>query len=298
MTGLSLLFGLLLLAAHTPNSSDADVAAHRKEIEAWRQSRLAGLRRPNGWLTLVGLSWLESGENLVGSDPASAVLLPAGQAPARLGVIERGEAGNRFRAEPGVRVTCDGKPATTCDLKSDAEDEPTLVQHGSLVFYLIRRGDRFGVRVKDSDAPALRHFRGLDYFPITESFRFVARFERYDPPRSISVPTILGSASSESTPGALLFDYEGKTYRLEPVLERGTTDLFVIFGDATNGRDTYGGGRFLYAAPPVDGRTVLDFNKAYNPPCVFSPYATCPLPPSQNRLPIRIEAGEKNYEHE
>ncbi|HEY6929328.1 MAG TPA: DUF1684 domain-containing protein [Thermoanaerobaculia bacterium] len=292
-----LLFGLLLLVAKAPNSSDADVAAHRREIESWRQQRLAGLKRPDGWLTLVGLSWLEPGENRVGSDPASAVPLPSGQAPARLGVIERGNSGNRFRAEPGVRVTCDGKPATACDLKSDAEDEPTLVQYGSLVFYVIQRGDRLGVRVKDSDAPALRHFRGLDYFPITESLRFVARFEPYDPPRSISVPTILGNSSSESTPGALLFDYEGRTYRLEPVLERGTTDLFVVFGDATNGHETYGGGRFLYAAPPVDGKTVLDFNKAYNPPCVFSPYATCPLPPPQNRLPIRIEAGEKDYEH-
>ena len=195
-------------------------------------------------------------------------------------------------------MACDGKPAAACDLKSDEESEPTLLQHGSLSFYVIKRGERFAVRVKDSDAPARSRFHGLENFPIAERFRFVAHFEKYDPPKRISVPNILGKETSETSPGALVFTHEGRTYRLDPVLETGTSELFVIFGDATNGHETYGGGRFLYASPPVDGRTVLDFNKAYNPPCVFSPYATCPLPPAQNRLPISIEAGEKTYEHQ
>ena len=259
--------------------------------------RLASLQRPDGWLTLVGLFWLEPGDNRVGSDSGASVRLPAGKAPPRLGAITLGASTIRFQAAPDVAVACDGKPAAACDLKSDEESEPTLLEHGSLSFYVIKRGERFAVRVKDSDAPARSRFHGLENFPISERFRFVARFEKYDPPKRISVPNILGKETSETSPGALVFTHEGRTYRLDPVLETGTADLFVIFGDATNGHETYGGGRFLYASPPVDGRTVLDFNKAYNPPCVFSPYATCPLPPAQNLLPIRIEAGEKTYKH-
>ncbi len=182
-------------------------------------------------------------------------------------------------------------------LASDADEDTTMLRRGSLLFYLIRRGDRLGVRVKDSQSEARRNFRGLDYFPIDPGWRIEARFEPYDPPKSISVPNVLGQDNAEKSPGAVVFEHGGKTYRLDPVLERGETDYFVIFGDRTNGNETYGAGRFLYVKPPVDGRTVIDFNKAYNPPCVFTEYATCPLPPPQNKLPIRIEAGEKEYGH-
>jgi hypothetical protein len=287
---------LWLVAAS--GAPDAGVAAHLAEVETWRAARLASLRRSEGWLTLIGLFWLEPGENRIGSDPASRAVLPAGRAPARLGTIELTGSRLSFRAEPGVDVTVGGKPVTTIDLEFDASaQEPTVVRHGSLSFYVIKRGDRFGLRVKDSEARALREFRGLENFPFDESLRFVARFEPYEPAKRISVPNILGRQDSEESPGAVAFERNGKTYRLDAVREEGTEDLFIIFGDATNGHETYGGGRFLYAAPPKDGHTVLDFNKAYNPPCVFTPYATCPLPPAQNRLTIRIEAGEKSYEH-
>jgi uncharacterized protein (DUF1684 family) len=184
------------------------------------------------------------------------------------------------------------------DLQTDQSGEPTILQHGSLSFYVIQRNERLGVRVKDADAAALKSFHGLESFPFSESWRVAARFEPSSPPRHISVPNVLGNVTSEESPGALAFEYSGKTYRLDAVREAGTEDYFIIFGDATNGHETYGGGRFLYASPPKDGQTVLDFNKAYNPPCVFTPYATCPLPPPQNRLSIRIEAGEKSYRHE
>jgi hypothetical protein len=191
-----------------------------------------------------------------------------------------------------------GRPVTTMTLRSDAEGEPTVVKHGSVSFYLIKRGERLGVRIKDSRNPALLAFHGIDSYPIDLKWRFDARFDASPAGKTISVPNILGSVEQEKSPGAVVFELEGKELRIGAVTESGTEDLFLIFGDQTNGVETYGGGRFLYAAPPdKNGRVVLDFNKAYNPPCVFTPYATCPLPPTQNRLPIRIEAGEKTNAH-
>jgi len=181
-------------------------------------------------------------------------------------------------------------------LRSDAEGEPTLLRRGSVSFYLIKRGERLGVRVKDSRSPALLAFHGIDSYPIQLKWRVDARFEAYPAGKTIPVPNILGSVEQEKSPGAVVFDFEGREFRIDAVTESGTEDLFLIFGDQTNGVETYGGGRFLYAAPAdKNGRVVLDFNKAYNPPCVFTPYATCPLPPPQNRLAIRVEAGEKKF---
>jgi uncharacterized protein (DUF1684 family) len=164
-------------------------------------------------------------------------------------------------------------------------------------FYPISRQGKLAIRVKDPESEARRSFRGLEYFPVDSSWRVEARVEPPADAGRISVPNVLGTDTSEASPGTLVFERGGATYRLRPVLEEGETDWFVIFGDATNGRDTYGAGRFLYVAPAKDGRTVIDFNKAYNPPCVFTDYATCPLPPPGNRLPIRVEAGEKEYGH-
>jgi len=279
-----------------PAGTEAPAAAHAHEVEAWKAERLARLRRPDGWLSLVGLYWLEQGENRVGSDSSSVVRLPSG--PQRLGILTLSGSTVCFRAEPNAQVTSASRPIQQIDLQTDQSGEPTILQHGSLSFYVIQRGERLGVRVKDADAEALKRFHGLESFPFSESWRVAARFEPSSPPRHISVPNVLGNVTSEESPGALAFEYGGKTYRLDAVREAGTEDYFIIFGDATNGHETYGAGRFLYASPPKDGQTVLDFNKAYNPPCVFTPYATCPLPPPQNRLSIRIEAGEKNYGHE
>jgi uncharacterized protein (DUF1684 family) len=269
--------------------------AHRAEIEAWRLARLERLSRPDGWLTLAGLFWLEEGPNPFGSDPANRVVLPAGMPPC-MGelVLEGGTV--RARLEPGVELTARGKPAAAIALRSDADGEPTVLEYEPISFYVIKRRDRFAVRVKNSANPALLTFTGIDSFPIEPAWRFEARFEPYDPPKEVLVPNVIGGADREKCPGAIVFELGGQIYRLEPVRETGTEDLFVIFGDRTNGSETYGGGRFLYARPPdQDGRVILDFNKAYNPPCVFTPYATCPLPPPGNRLPLRVEAGERAY---
>jgi hypothetical protein len=287
--------GLLLLFVVT--TAEPPSAAYRADVEAWRAERLTRVRAADGWLSVVGLFWLEEGENTVGSAQGSRVLLPA-PAPPRLGSIDLAKGEATLRGAADADVTADDKPvAGPVPLASDADDGPTMLRRGSILFYLIRRGDRIGVRVKDSQSEARRTFRGLDYFPIDPGWRIEARFEPYDPPKAISVPNVLGQNNAEASPGAVVFDHGGKTYRLDPVLERGETDYFVIFGDRTNGTDTYGAGRFLYVKPPVDGKTVIDFNKAYNPPCVFTEFATCPLPPPQNKLPIRVEAGEKEYGH-
>ena len=288
-----LLFLILVVGA---GPSSPDPARHRRDIEAWRERRFASLKREDGWLTLVGLSWLEQGENAVGSDPKSRVALPAGKAPARLGTITLAGKDATFAAAPGETVELDGKAVSSAALKPDTSGEPTILRRGPLRFYLIDRGGRIGVRVKDAESAALKAFHGIDSWPVDLRWRLEARVERHDPPKAISVPNVLGAISPEKSPATLVFDVGGKTYRLDAVDEEGTTDWFVIFGDQTNGRETYGGGRFLYVTPPAAGATaVIDFNKAYNPPCVFSPYATCPLPPPQNKLAVRIEAGEKSF---
>jgi uncharacterized protein (DUF1684 family) len=290
---------LLLLAASFGCARTADHGSeilHRREIESWRADRLARLTSQDGWLTLAGLFWLQEGENSVGSDPSDRVVLPKATAPARAAelVLEGGRV--RLAPEPGSGLTVAGRPAEAMSLQSDAGGaSPTVVRMGGVSFFVIKRGEKLGVRVRDTESAARRNFKGLDYFPIDSRWRVEARFELYSPQKTLEVPTVLGTPEKDVSPGAFVFTVGGKSYRLDPVIEEGSEDLFIIFGDETNGKETYGAGRFVYAPVPKDGRSVIDFNKAYNPPCAFTPYATCPLPPPQNRLPIRVEAGEKKY---
>lgn len=269
-------------------------AAYREEIAAFRARRDAGLRSPTGWLTVVGLSWLAEGENPVGTSRESRVSLPEGKAPATLGVIRVEKGTATFTAAPGVAVTSDGKPVATVALKPDTAGSPTTLGHGSLTLFLIERGGRLGVRVKDREAEALKEFKGVETFPVDPAWRLVARFERPATPRTIDVPNVLGTTEKQDSPGTVVFSVAGKEHRLDALAEDDR--LFLVFGDETNTRETYGGGRFLYTAEPSDdGTVVVDFNRATNPPCVFTPFATCPLPPKGNRLPVRVTAGEKTY---
>jgi uncharacterized protein (DUF1684 family) len=281
-------------ASAVPNAS-AGPEAYRKEIEAWRAERAAGLKSANGWLTLVGLFWLDEGENRFGSDPGNRVVLAPGKAPAVAGsLVRRGESVS-VRAEPAAGLTSDGKPVTSLALKSDAQGKPTVLHIGSVSFHIVKRGDRLGVRVKDSQSPALASFRGLDDFPIQPAWRVEARFEPSQPPKKIPIANVLGMVEDQPSPGAVVFEHDGKTYRLDALSGGDDGSLFLLFADQTNSHETYGAGRFLDTDPPRNGKVVVDFNKAYNPPCAFTAYATCPLPPRQNRLPLRIEAGEKKY---
>jgi uncharacterized protein len=268
---------------------------YEDDILSWRKHRIARLTGPEGWLTVVGLAWLEEGDNPVGSDPANRVLLSRG--PDLIGTItvEGGRVAGRF--DPKAGVLNDGHPVTApLDLDDDSGGSPTTLRLGTLTFFVIRRAGRLAVRIRDEESPARAAFTGIDSFPIDGRWRFQARFEPYDPPRTAEVPTIVELEETYQVPGALAFDHDGETHRIDAFLEEGETDLFLVFGDLTNRAETYGGGRYMYVRPPHGrGVVTVDFNKAYNPPCVFTPFATCALPPIQNRLPIRVEAGEKLY---
>jgi hypothetical protein len=294
---ISLFAGLLIFSAACSKSKDKfDAVSYRKEIEKWHGERAAELQSEDGWLTLVGLFWLREGENRIGSDPSNEIVLPPGKAPKLAGSLWLEKGSVRLDALPQSGLTQAGQPVTSLALQSDVDGEPTRLNLGSLSFYVIKRGEKFGVRVKDKENPDRLHFAGLDYYPADPKWRIEAKLEPYNPPKSIPITNVLGMTEDMTSPGALLFDVAGKTYRLDAVEEKGSKQFFLIFADQTTGRETYGAGRYLYADPPDGAGTVIvDFNKSYNPPCAFTNYATCPLPPSQNRLALRIEAGEKTY---
>ena len=287
---------IALLCAAGPAAAAAK-PDYQQEIAAWQKDRDKGLRDENGWLTLVGLFWLDEGENKFGSDAGNKVIFPEGRAPGVAGTLIRHGKEVTLKAEPGVGLTADDKPVATepVPLQIDASGKPTMLRLGSLSFFVIQRGDKLGVRVKDSKSPALAGFRGLDYFPVQTGWRVDARFEPYKPAKKVKIANILGQISDEESPGAVVFEHGGKTYRMDALPGGDKGELFLIFADETNGKETYGAGRFLDAEPPQDGKVVVDFNTAYNPPCAFTSFATCPLPPSQNRLALRVEAGEKKY---
>jgi uncharacterized protein (DUF1684 family) len=294
---MALLAALLFGCAPSPEtmpSPTAGNANHEQEILAYRQAREEGLRSPDGWLSLVGLFWLQEGHNTLGGDPNNRVALPVGQAPGVVGGLDVKGGQVSIKVEPGVAVTANGQLITSLDLKSDAEGEPTILKLGSLEFYVIDRAGRLGIRVKDSASEVLKNFTGLDYYPINLAWRLDARYERYDSPREVDIPNIIGTTFREPSPGALLVEIGGKTYDL--IVFPDAPSYLLAFGDTTNGSETYGGGRFLkIELPPESGTVVLDFNKAYSPPCVFTPYATCPLPPPQNKIAVPVQVGEKGY---
>lgn len=270
---------------------------YQHEIMKWRSSRVERLKAPDGWLSLIGLHWLADGQNTVGSDPSNAVVIKA-KVPAQIGTIVVEKGAVTLQPNPAAGLTIDNKPlAGPVVLVPDTDPKgPTVVQVGTVRFQAIKRNEKLGLRVKDSESEGRAHFRGIDYFPISPPWRVEARFEPFNPPRKVPITNVLGMTTEETAPGLLAFTIDGKEYRIEPILEEGTKEYFIIFKDQTSGKETYGAARYVYAPPPdPNGRTVIDFNKAYNPPCAFTPFATCPLPPLQNRLPFRVTAGEKKY---
>jgi len=285
-----LLPGLLALCLSATPASDDIATATR----TWQEGRLKRLQAEDGWLSLVGLGWLKEGTNTAGSNGKAEIVFPEG-APKDVGTFTRSGRKVSFQPAAGVSVTRDGKPFAGGPVQSDDEGraKPDILQMGRLRFQLIDRGERIGVRIKDPEARARKDFKGIPSYPPSDRWRIVARWEPLDPPREIPVPNVLGEIERSPSPGTAIFTVDGKEYRLTPVLEVDNPDLFFIFGDETNRTETYGAGRFLYAQPAKDGTVVLDFNRAYNPPCAFSAFATCPLPPKQNRLALRVEAGEK-----
>jgi uncharacterized protein (DUF1684 family) len=293
------LVALLGLAGMATAAVRAPDPAYRAEIEKWRTDREARLKSDGGWLQVVGLFWLKDSANSFGTGAGNAIVLPAGSAPARAGVFELRDGKTTVRMESGVEATIGGTPVTAQELRPDVPGPADVLKLGPrLTLHVIERGGRYGIRLKDRESTLLKEFTGLRWFPVQEDYRVEARFVPYPSPKTIAVPNILGQVEELPSPGYAAFAIGGREVRLEPVLEEpGATELFFIFRDQTTGKQTYPAGRFLYAPMPKDGRVTLDFNKAYSPPCAFTPYATCPLPPKQNRLPVRIEAGEMRSGH-
>lgn len=256
---------------------------YEASVRRWRQEREAELKSDQGWLTVTGLFWLKEGINTPVKEP-------------HVGTFEFHDGKTTFHADPALSETMNGNRITTAVLRPDTEPGgPDRVDVANLTMFVIHRGARYAIRVKDKNSQYRRAFSGLHWYPVREDYRIVARFVAYQAPHPINIPNILGETEQEPSPGYAAFTLQGHEYRLDPVIEDG--ELFFVFRDQTSGRETYGSGRFLHAAMPKDGKVILDFNKAYNPPCAFTPYATCPLPPRQNRLPVRIEAGELTYGH-
>lgn len=272
-------------------------AAYRAEIEKARAARIAELKADDGWLTVAGLFWLKPGKNVAGSAAGSDIKLPA-KAPARLGVFDLVDGVVTFTAAEGVAVTSSGAAVHTQKLDLRGGDRTALAA-GDLRMFLIRREDRYGIRMRDLNSPMRRGFEGLTYYPLAEPARIAATFTPYPEPHEIAIPNVLGQSPKMVSPGFVTFTFLGRPLRLEPVYETDEKkDLFFIFKDLTSQDATYPAGRFLHTPLPKDGQVTIDFNLAYNPPCAFTDFATCPLPPRQNQLAVRIEAGEKRYHAE
>lgn len=287
-----LLIILLAMALAPFHSTWADYA---DEMAKWRRAEEADLKKEDGWLALAGLFWLKKGANTVGAGSQFDVRLTDNFKQGRFGEIDFNNGSATLRVAEGIEAQAEGKPVSTITLVSDEAEKPTEIKTGSQMFYLIRREDRFGIRLKDRQSKTRLTFKGQQWFPIDESYKVTARLEAYPEPREIMVPNVLGQSSKMKSSGILKFSVQGKACSLQPV-DEDDGSLFLIFRDASNLNDTYGAGRFLHADKAVNGETVLDFNKAENPPCAFTPYATCPLAPPGNDLKVAIKAGEKRYE--
>jgi uncharacterized protein (DUF1684 family) len=277
----------------------ADTDSYTQSVEQWRAGRVERLTAPHGWLSLIGLEWLKKGDNRVGSAPDNDIVLTAG--PAHIGTVTMSGDGTLSIAlakDSGAAI--DGKPVASAVLVDDAhvtgDAEPTTISVGSVSFYAIDRDGRKGLRVKDSDAPSRKHFVGIDSFPIDASWRIEANWVPAAPDETLEMGSVIGTIDKYPVPGRLEFSRDGKHFELLPVIEvPGDKQYFVVFADRTSGKETYGAARFVYVDPPKDGKVTVDFNKAYNPPCAFTPFATCPLAPPENRLDMRVTAGEKKY---
>jgi len=272
-------------------------SSYRETIEEWRRTREANLKADTGWLTVAGLFWLNEGDNQAGTGDEKAIVLPAGTKWNSFGNFHRNGAVITFTPAGSTKSTLNGKPVIgPVVLKSDDQGaEPDTLVAGDVSMFVIKRGERYAIRMRDKNSAMRREFTGLHWYPVRDEYRVEAKWVAYAQPRIIAIPNILNEVESQKSIGYAQFRLHGKDYSLEPVVEGD--QLFFIFKDLTAGKETYPAGRFLYTDMPVNGKLVLDFNKAYNPPCAFTPYATCPLPPKQNRLQTRLEAGELTYGH-
>lgn len=289
--GLALIGSVAAIGAEP--SADAK-AAYLKSVKQERAYRVERLTAADGWLTLIGLHFLKPGESSLGSAKDNDIVLAAG--PAHLGsVILTKDNAVKISLNPAANALIDGKSLFAAELDDGAHGKPTLVTVDSISFFVIDRGGKKALRVKDSEAARRKNFLGIDYFPIDPSWRIEAKWVPFEPAREIRIKNILGQESPAVVLGKAVFERDGKTYELTPIQETPDEPLFFIMSDRTSGTETYGAARFLYSEFPANGKVILDFNRAVNPPCAFTPFATCPLPPKENRLDLAVTAGEKKY---
>jgi hypothetical protein len=286
--------GIILAASAICLARGAEDISYKAAVEKWRQNYEASLKSDHGWLTVSGLFWLDEGENKFGSDPLNDIVLPESSAPSEAGYFEFHDGKTVVHVKPGVPVTQNGKPVETAEIPPDSPAQAVVL--GDLTFGVHRSGGRYAIRLQDKNSKLRKDFSGLHWFPIDEAYRVTGRYVPYDKPRQVPIQNIMGDALQLSIPGYVAFSLGGQDLRLDA--EADDSGLFIIFRDLTSGKETYGAARFLAAAAPKNGEVVLDFNEAYNPPCAYNPYTTCPLPPPQNRLRVRIEAGEMIYKRD
>ena len=292
----ALVFALITVATlASAQKAPAIDPVYQASVEKWKADMAEDLKQ--NWLPLAGLFWLKQGENTFGTDPANMLMLPANSAPAKGGkfVLQGKDVSVVFAS--GEAATINGKPATAAKLDSDRTGHPSEIELGTLRMHVIERGDRVGIRVKDLDSPAVKNYRGGEFFPLNPSYKITATWAPSDGKKTVDVPNVLGDITPTPVAGEARFKLNGQDIALQALGGDPKEGLFFIFKDLTSKTDTYPPGRFLQTDAVTNGTVVLDFNEAYNPPCAVTPYATCPLPPKENQLTVAIPAGEKYVRH-
>lgn len=268
---------------------------YAKPILEWRQKLETTLKSDTGWLTVAGLHWLSKGETTFGSDPKNTFVLPAGKAPARAGKVRFDGKAVTLEPEANAGLQVNGKPAAKQVLIDDAKEVYDIVTLGDLSFFVIVRGDKTGLRLRDKSSKYRKAFTHRSWYDVKPEYKVSGKFFPFAQPKHLKVPTVIeGVVEEHESPGEVEFALNGKTQRVQ-VLKASNNQVWLIFRDQSSGKATYPAGRFLYGDKAADGTVTFDFNRAYNPPCAFTPFATCPLPPRQNYLKVAIEAGELNY---
>ena len=290
-----LLISLLIFSCKTETLETKGSPEYLEEIKQWDQHRLERLKADDGWLNLVGRTWLKSGENKFGSAKDNDVIIESEKVPDYIGVFIFQDSTVTMKVNDGVDVLFNGSPVKEIKMIGDESKDMTVFQYGPIKWNLIIRDTLYGIRFRDLESEFVKDFKGIKRFPVNEDWRFNATYEAYNPPKQIFVPNVLGQIDKEPSPGSIIFIKDNQTYKLDAI-DAGNK-LWFIFADGTSGEETYGGGRFLYTDSKADsnGKVIVDFNKAYNPPCVLTKFATCPLPPKENYISLRITAGEKMH---
>ena len=287
-----LIFLLIITSSCTKKAPlIADWDAYINAYEDWQGSRLERLKSERGWLNLAGLYWIHEGENTFGSDSSNALIFPK-NFPPYAGRILLNDSIVILEADPETRISVNDSVVTKMELQNDTQTDPTVMEHGSFRWFIIKRGEKYGIRLRDLENPRLKELEHIPSYSFSKDYVVMADFVPYDTVRMLEVPTVIENFyESYAVPGELRFKLKGRSQKLLPFTSG--KGFFLIVGDQTNGLETYGAGRFLYTDSISGNKVLLDFNRAYNPPCAFSPFATCPIPPLENILDIKIEAGEK-----